>query len=120
MTTTTDGMTQPVLLMLADISGYTQFMVQHDTAFAAQPDHRQGAARSPDRADRRAAADLGGRGRCAVSGCDQERGQRDLAPAGRQSGRPAASVVSHVSRSGWWRSASTRCAAAVRVASSAI
>jgi arsenite methyltransferase len=32
MTTTTDGTTQPVLLMLADISGYTQFMVQHDAA----------------------------------------------------------------------------------------
>jgi arsenite methyltransferase len=30
--TTTDGSTQPVLLLLADISGYTQFMVEHDTA----------------------------------------------------------------------------------------
>lgn len=30
--TTTDGTTQPVLLLLADISGYTQFMVEHDTA----------------------------------------------------------------------------------------
>ena len=30
--TTTDGTTQPVLLMLADISGYTQFMVEHDAA----------------------------------------------------------------------------------------
>jgi arsenite methyltransferase len=30
--TTTDGTTQPVLLMLADISGYTRFMVQHDKA----------------------------------------------------------------------------------------
>lgn len=32
MKTSTDGTTQPVLLMLADISGYTRFMVQHDTA----------------------------------------------------------------------------------------
>ncbi|HSJ44189.1 MAG TPA: DUF2652 domain-containing protein [Euzebyales bacterium] len=32
MKTATDGTTQPVLLMLADISGYTQFMLQHDAA----------------------------------------------------------------------------------------
>jgi arsenite methyltransferase len=32
MATVTHGTTQPVLLMLADISGYTQFMVQHDKA----------------------------------------------------------------------------------------
>lgn len=32
MKSATDGTTQPVLLMLADISGYTQFMVQHDAA----------------------------------------------------------------------------------------
>jgi arsenite methyltransferase len=30
--TTTDGSTRPVLLLLADISGYTRFMVEHDTA----------------------------------------------------------------------------------------
>lgn len=30
--TTTDRTTQPLLLMLADISGYTKFMVEHDTA----------------------------------------------------------------------------------------
>lgn len=30
MVTSTDATTQPVLLMLADISGYTRFMVEHD------------------------------------------------------------------------------------------